>query len=152
MENHIVEKKKITQNENVLYTAKTHTTGGRDGGSSKTSDGRLDIKLSVPGTPGTGTNPEQLFAAGWSACFTGAMKIAAGKMKVRFPAEAAVDTEVDLLLNGESYSLQARHNVSLPGLDQEIAQSIVDIAHQICPYSKATRGNIDVVINVTTGI
>ena len=152
MENHIVEKKKITQNENVLYTAKTHTTGGRDGGSSRTSDGRLDIKLSVPGTSGTGTNPEQLFAAGWSACFTGAMKIAAGKMKVRFPADAAVDTEVDLLVNGESYSLQARHNVSLPGLDPEIAQSIVDAAHQICPYSKATRGNIDVVINVSTEI
>ena len=150
METHIVEEKKITQNESVLYTAKTHTTGGRDGGSSKTSDGRLDIKLSVPGTQGTGTNPEQLFAAGWSACFIGAMKIAAGKMKVRFPADAAVDTEVDLLLNGESASLQARHNVSLPGLDSEIAQAIVDTAHQICPYSKATRGNIDVVLTVST--
>jgi lipoyl-dependent peroxiredoxin len=152
MENHIVEKKKITENESVLYTAKTHTTGGRDGGSSKTSDGRLDIKLTVPGTPGNGTNPEQLFAAGWSACFTGAMKIAAGKMKVRFPAEASMDTEVDLLVNGESYSLQARHNVSLPGLDPEIARSIVDTAHQICPYSKATRGNIDVVIEVSTAV
>ena len=86
METHIVEEKKITENESVVYTAKTHTTGGRDGGSSKASDGRLDIKLSVPGTPGNGTNPEQLFAAGWAACFTGAMKIAAGKMKVRFPA------------------------------------------------------------------
>jgi len=152
METQIAEEKKIAQSEGVLYTAKTHTTGGRDGGSSRTSDGRLDIKLSVPGTPGTGTNPEQLFAAGWSACFTGAMKIAAGKMKVRFPAEAAVDTEVDLLVNGESYSLQARHNVSLPGLDEEVAQAIVDAAHQICPYSKATRGNINVVINVTTAI
>lgn len=152
METHIVEEKKTAQSESVQYTAQTHTTGGRDGGSSRTSDGRLDIKLSVPGTPGTGTNPEQLFAAGWSACFTGAMKIAAGKMKVRFPAEAAVDTEVDLLMNGESYSLQARHNVSLPGLDQEVAQAIVDTAHQICPYSKATRGNINVVIKVSTGI
>jgi lipoyl-dependent peroxiredoxin len=148
METQIVEKKKITQNESVLYTGKTHTTGGRDGGSSKTSDGRLDIKLSVPGTPGNGTNPEQLFAAGWSACFIGAMKISASKMKVRFPAEAAVDTEVDLVSNGESYSLQARHNVSLPGLDGEVAQAIADNAHQICPYSKATRGNINVVITL----
>jgi Ohr subfamily peroxiredoxin len=148
METQIVEKKKITQNESVLYTAETHTTGGRDGGSSRTSDGRLDIKLSVPGTPGNGTNPEQLFAAGWSACFIGAMKISAGKMKVRFPAEAAVDTEVDLVSNGESYSLQARHNVSLPGLDRDVAQEIADNAHQICPYSKATRGNINVVITL----
>ncbi|HZI25581.1 MAG TPA: organic hydroperoxide resistance protein [Chryseolinea sp.] len=148
METQIVEKRKITQQESVLYTGKTHTTGGRDGGSSRTSDGRLDIKLSVPGTPGNGTNPEQLFAAGWSACFIGAMKISAGKMKVRFPAEAAVDTEVDLVSNGESYSLQARHNVSLPGLDREVAQAIADNAHQICPYSKATRGNINVVITL----
>lgn len=152
MESHIVKEKKSTQNEKVLYTAHTHTSGGRDGGSSRTSDGRLDIKLTVPGTPGEGTNPEQLFAVGWSACFTGAMKIAAGQMKVRFPVDAAVDTEVDLLLNRESYSLQARHNVSLPGLDQQVAQTIVDAAHQICPYSKATRGNINVIIKVTTAI
>jgi lipoyl-dependent peroxiredoxin len=152
METQIVEEKKIAQSESVLYTAETHTTGGRDGGSSRTSDGRLDIKLSVPGTPGSGTNPEQLFAAGWSACFIGAMKIAAGKMKVRFPAEAAVDTEVDLLVKDESYSLQARHNVSLPGLDEEVAQAIADAAHQICPYSKATRGNINVVIKVLTAL
>jgi Ohr subfamily peroxiredoxin len=132
----------------VLYTGKTHTTGGRDGGSSRSSDGNLDIKLSIPGTQGSGTNPEQLFAAGWSACFIGAMKIAAGKMKVRFPNDGAVDTEVDLTATGDAYALQARLNVSLPGLDREVAQALADAAHQTCPYSKATRGNIDVVINL----
>lgn len=138
-----------TPTTNLLYTGKMHTIGGRDGGSSHSSDGRLDINLSVPGTPGTGTNPEQLLAAGWSACFIGAMKLAAAKMKVRFPADGAVDTEVDLLLTGDAYSLQARLNVSLPGLDREIAQALADAAHQTCPYSKATRGNIDVKISLS---
>jgi Ohr subfamily peroxiredoxin len=136
------------QEGKVLYTAKEHTTGGRDGGSSRSSDGRLEIKLSVPGTPGSGTNPEQLFAAGWSACFIGAMKIAAGKMKVRIPADVAVDAEVDLCLHEDAYFLQARLNISLPGLEREVAQALADAAHQTCPYSKATRGNIDVQINV----
>jgi osmotically inducible protein OsmC len=143
----ITEKKPSTL-KTVLYTGVTHTTGGRDGGSSQSSDGNLDIKLSTPGK-GSGTNPEQLFAAGWSACFIGAMRIAAGKMKVRFPENAAVDTSIDLLQTGESYSLQARLNVSLPGLDAETARAIADAAHQTCPYSKATRGNIDVAIVVT---
>jgi osmotically inducible protein OsmC len=134
--------------DKVLYTGKTHTTGGRDGGSAVSSDNNLDIKLSVPGTAGTGTNPEQLFAAGWSACFIGAMKIAAGKLKVRFPADAAVDAEVDLVLTGDAYSLQARLNVSLPGLSSEVARELTEQAHQTCPYSKATRGNIKVVTNI----
>ncbi len=134
--------------EKVLYTAKEHTTGGRDGGSSRSSDGHLDIQLSSPGTSGTGTNPEQLFAAGWSACFIGAMKLAAAKMKIKFPAEAAIDAEVDLRLKGEEYFLQARLNISLPGLERDQAIEIADRAHQTCPYSKATRGNIDVEINV----
>ena len=137
-----------TKIEKVLYTAQTHTTGGRDGGSSKSSDGHLDIALSVPGTSGNGTNPEQLFAAGWSACFIGAMKIAAGMMKVRFPADGAVDAEVDLGLTVDAFSLQARLNVSLPGLDSEVAKALVDAAHQTCPYSKATRGNINVEITL----
>lgn len=137
----------MTAIEKVLYTAKTHTTGGRDG-ASRSSDGRLDIKHSSPGTPGTGTNPEQLFAAGWSACFLGAMGVAASKMKVTLPADRAVDAEVDLGLADGGYLLQARLNVSLPGLDREVARSIVDAAHQICPYSKATRGNINVEINL----
>jgi osmotically inducible protein OsmC len=137
-----------TELTKVLYTGKTHTTGGRDGGSAISSDGRLDVKLSSPGTPGTGTNPEQLFAAGWSGCFMSAMKIAAAKMKVRFPADAAVDAEVDLAQTGEDYHLQARLNISLPGLEREVAQALADAGHQTCLYSKATRGNINVEINV----
>jgi len=137
----------MTTIEKVLYTAKTHTTGGRDG-ASHSSDGRLDIKLSSPGAAGTGTNPEQLFAAGWSACFIGAMGVAASKMKVSLPADRAVDAEVDLGMTDGGYLLRARLNVSLPGLARDVAQSIVDAAHQICPYSKATRGNIDVAINL----
>ena len=137
----------MTQLEKVLYTAKTHTTGGRDG-ASRSSDGRLDVKLSSPGTSGGGTNPEQLFAAGWSACFLGAMGVAAGQLKVALPAERAVDAEVDLGMTDGGYLLRARLNVSLPGLDREVARAVVDAAHQICPYSKATRGNIDVEINL----
>jgi len=133
--------------EKVLYTAKTHTTGGRDG-ASRTSDGRLDVKLSTPGTSGTGTNPEQLFAAGWSACFMSAIGLAASQKKVALPADRAIDAEVDLGTNEAGFLLRARLNVSLPGVDREVAQGLVDAAHQICPYSKATRGNIDVTINV----
>ena len=132
----------------VLYTAKTHTTGGREGGASRTSDGRLDVKLSVPGGPGTGPNPEQLFAVGWSACFLSAIKLVAGKMKVRVPADLAVDPEVDLCSGDDGYFLKVRLNVSLPGIERQVAQSIVEGAHQTCPYSKATRGNIDVAINL----
>lgn len=138
----------MTQLEQVQYTAKARTTGGRDGGASRSDDGRLDVKFSIPGTPGTGTNPEQLFAAGWSACFIGAMRIAAGKMKVRLPADLAIDAEVDLCTTGDAYFLRARLNVSLPGLAREVAQSLADAAHQTCPYSKATRGNIEVAINL----
>ncbi len=140
----------ITPIERVLYTAKAHTTGGREGGASRTSDGLLDVKFSVPGTPGAGTNPEQLFAVGWSACFLSAIKLVAGKMKVRLPADVAIDPEVDLGMTNGGYLLQARLNVRLPGIEPEIARKIVDGAHQECPYSKATRGNINVVINVKT--
>jgi osmotically inducible protein OsmC len=116
--------------EKLVYTAKTHTTGGREGGTSHSSDGRLDIKLSIPGGPGTGTNPEQLFAAGWSACFEGAMAVVARKRKIRLPAETAIDAEVDLNLNlaDGTYFLCARLNVSLPGVDRELAQAIVSDA------------------------
>ena len=137
----------IVKIEKVLYTAKTHTTGGREG-ESKSSDGRLDIKLSSPGTAGVGTNPEQLFAAGWSACYIGAMGIAAAKMRVTLPADLTVDTEVDLGTAAGGYFLQARLNVSLPGLDPQVAREIVDTAHQTCPYSKLTKGNINVEINL----
>lgn len=131
----------------TLYTARTHTTGGRDG-AAQSSDGRLDIKLSSPGSTGTGTNPEQLFAAGWSACFIGAMGVVARAMKVTLPAELAVDTEVDLASGEDGYSLRARLNVSLPGVDPDTARALVDGAHQHCPYSKATRGNIPVEVNL----
>jgi osmotically inducible protein OsmC len=133
----------------VQYTAKTHTTGGR-AGASRSDDGRLDVRLSIPGTSGNGTNPEQLLAAGWSACFEGAMGLAARKMKMTLPAGTAIDAEVDLCNTDGAYFLQARLNVNLPGLESELAQALVDAAHQTCPYSKATRGNIDVTINVVT--
>ena len=131
----------------VLYTAQTHTTGGRQG-ESYSADGNLDIQLTPPGANGTGTNPEQLFAAGWSACFIGAMGVAAAAQKVKLPADTAVDAEVDLLNTDGAFSLQARLNVSVPCVDREIAQKIVDGAHQTCPYSKATRGNIPVTVTL----
>jgi osmotically inducible protein OsmC len=133
--------------DKVLYTAKTHTTGGRDG-TSRTSDGRLDVRLSNPGAAGGGTNPEQLFAAGWSACFMSAIGLAAAQKRVALPADRAVAAEVDLGTNGGGYVLRARLNVSLPGLDRDLAQALVSVAHETCPYSKATRGNIDVAINL----
>ena len=142
------EENTMTQPVKVLYTAKAHTTGGREGGASRTSDGRLDVKLSVPGAPGNGTNPEQLFATGWSACFTSAIKIVAAKMKVKLPPDMAIDSEVDLCTGDDGYFLQARLNVNLPGVERQVAQSILDGAHETCPYSKATRGNIDVEINL----
>lgn len=136
------------QIKKVEYTGKAHTTGGRDGGTSRSDDGRLDIKFTYPGTPGNGTNPEQLMAAGWSACFLTNLKIAGGKMKVRVAPESTVDAEMDLCSTDNGFALQARLNVNLPGLDRETARSLVDIAHQNCPYSKATRGNVDVVISL----
>jgi osmotically inducible protein OsmC len=132
----------------VAYTAKARTLGGRDGGASRTSDGRLDVKFSIPGGPGNGTNPEQLFAVGWSGCFTSAIKIVAAQKRVRLPSDLAIDIEVDLCSGSDGYFLQARFNVSLPGLEREVAQSLVEAAHQTCPYSKATRGNIDVAFNL----
>ncbi|RVC79618.1 organic hydroperoxide resistance protein [Mesorhizobium sp. M4A.F.Ca.ET.022.05.2.1] len=137
----------MTQSAKPLYTAKVRTTGGRDG-ASRSSDGRLDIRLSTPGGPGGGTNPEQLFAAGWSACFEGAMAIAARKMNIALPAGLAIDAEADLNAAEGAFFLSARLNVSLPGLDRDVAQAVVDAAHQTCPYSKATRGNIEVAINL----
>ena len=137
----------INEIDTVLYTGKTHTTGGRNG-EARSDDGRLDIKLSAPGSSGSGTNPEQLLAAGWSACFIGAMGKAAVALKVTLPSDVAVDAEVDLGRTEDAFFLQARLNVSLPGLDPAVARAVVDGAHQRCPYSKATRGNIDVTINL----
>jgi Ohr subfamily peroxiredoxin len=128
----------MNQIEKVLYAAKTHSTGGRYG-AARSSDGRRDVKLSTPGAAQTGTNPEQLFAAGWSACFIGAMGVAAAQRKVALPAGRAVNAGVDLGTNDNGYALRARLNVSLPGVDREVAQTLVDAARRICPYSKATR-------------
>lgn len=131
----------------LLYTGKVHTAGGREG-KAKSDDDRLNINLSTPGGPGKGTNPEQLFAAGWSACFIGAMKHNAPDLRIILPADTAIDTEVDLATGEDGFRLQARLNVSLPGLTLEQAGAVVEAAHQTCPYSKATRGNINVQINV----
>ncbi|WP_063687739.1 organic hydroperoxide resistance protein [Bradyrhizobium stylosanthis] len=136
----------MTQAAKLIYTASTHTSGGRHDGISRSSDGRLDVKLSPPGGAGIGTNPEQLFAAGWSACFEGAMEKAARKREIVLPRKSAIDAEIDLLLEDNTYSLRARLNVSLPGLDLEVARAIIDEAHLTCPYSKAVRGNIDVTV------
>ena len=133
----------------VKYRTRATATGGRDG-QARSEDGRFEVKLSTPkelgGAGGEGTNPEQLFAAGWSACFEGAMEMAARKRKIVLPRNSAIDAEIDLLLDEGTYALSARLNVSLPGLDREIARGIVEEAHQTCPYSKAVRGNIDVTV------
>jgi lipoyl-dependent peroxiredoxin len=134
--------------EKLLYTAKTRTTGGRESGAARSSDGRLDIRLSTPGSARIGTNPEQLFAAAWSACFESAIALVACKRKVSLPAFPTIEAEVDLNLDDDSYFIRARLNISLPGVERTAAQALVNEAHQICAYSKATRGNIDVAINL----
>ena len=131
----------------VLYTGSVHVTGGREG-HAKSNDGRLDISLTPPGAKGNGTNPEQLFAAGWSACFIGAMRHNATKTGLKLPEDLSVDTEIDLATGEDGFMLQARLNVNLPGMPLEQAQLIVEAAHQTCPYSKATRNNIKVNFNV----
>jgi Ohr subfamily peroxiredoxin len=131
----------------TLYTAHVHVTGGRDG-AARSSDGRLDVKLSTPGGPGQGTNPEQLFAAGWSACFEGAMGIAAKAKGVTLPADLAIDAQVELRQGDEGYTLAARLNVHVPGIDLVIARQIIETAHRTCPYSKAIKGNINAVVAV----
>ena len=132
--------------DKVLYTAHVHTTGGREG-TSRTDDGRLDIALTSPGGAGTGTNPEQLFAAGYSACFIGAMKAVAARQKITLP-EPAIDAEVDLGPVGEVFGIAVRLTIHVPGMDKAQAQKLVDDAHQVCPYSNATRGNINVTLTL----
>jgi lipoyl-dependent peroxiredoxin len=122
----------------IFFTGKTHTTAGENGAASS-SDGFLDIKLPQPHPAA-----ENLFGVAWSACYLGALGLAASQQKVKLPADAAVDAEIDLGNAGGSFFLQARLNVSLPGVDREVAQKLVDAAHGICPYSKAVHGNIDV--------
>lgn len=133
--------------DKILYTAHAHTTGGREG-SSRSHDGKLDVQLSPPGGSGAGTNPEQLFAAGYSACFLGALKAVAARQKVNLPAEVSADAEVDLGPVGEVFGIAVRMRIHLPGMDKAQAQTLVDAAHQVCPYSNATRGNIPVTLSI----
>jgi Ohr subfamily peroxiredoxin len=135
--------------DKVLYTARVHTTGGRDG-NSKSDDGKLEVRLTPPAANGPGTNPEQLFAAGYSACYIGALKAVAGKMKVQLPADLAVDAETDLgpIREGNAFGIAVRMKIHLPGMERAQAQQLVDAAHQVCPYSNATRGNIDVTLTL----
>ena len=139
---------KVTPIGRVLYTARVHTTGGRDGGASVSDDHRLEIRHTIPGKPGVGTNPEQLFAAGWSACFEGAMGTVARRMNVTLPADTAIDAEVDLMMGESGYSLQGRLNISMPGIPRDVAQAIANAAERTCPYSKATRGNMKTLITM----
>jgi len=135
-------------NRKIVYTAKTHTVGGRENGVSRSSDGHLDVKLAVPGSPRIGTNPEQLFAAGWSACFESALGLAARKRKIRLTG-IVIDAEVDLGLAGaDDYTISARLHIGLPGLERAVAERLIRDAEQLCPYSKATRGNIDVTLDL----
>ena len=132
----------------ILHTAKTATAGGRDNGASRSSDGLLDIRLSTPGSARIGTNPEQLFAAGWSASFANAIALAARKRNIALPAKVSIDAEVDLNLGDGGYFLSTRLNVRIPDLERSAAKDLIDEAVEICPYSKATRGNIEVVIKL----
>ena len=130
----------------TLYTAKVHVTGGRNG-AARSDDGRLDITLSSPGGPGTGTNPEQLLAAGWSACFQGAMAIAARQAGVTL-LDVAINAEIDLNRTEGGFFLGARMNVSVPNVAEDVARRLIEAAHQTCPYSKALQGNVDVTFNL----
>jgi Ohr subfamily peroxiredoxin len=136
--------------EKILYTAHVHTTGGRDG-KAVSDDGLLNLDLALPkemGGAGTATNPEQLFAAGYSACFMGALKRVAGLKKVSVPADIAVDASISIGPVPSGFALAAKLVVSLPGLDRTVAQDLIESAHQVCPYSNATRGNIEVDISL----
>ncbi|HET7315189.1 organic hydroperoxide resistance protein [Salinisphaera sp.] len=139
--------------DKILYQAQASATGGRDG-RAISSDDVLDVKLSTPkalgGAGGDGTNPEQLFAAGYSACFIGAMKVVAGKEKIKLPEDHHVTGQVGIGPSGETFGIEVTLDISLPGMDPETAKALVDKAHQVCPYSNATRGNIDVTLNVST--
>ncbi|MBC7533470.1 MAG: organic hydroperoxide resistance protein [Oligoflexus sp.] len=143
----------MTKLDKVLYTATAKSVGGREG-RSETSDGRLNVALSTPkglgGNDGPGTNPEQLFAAGYSACFIGALKVVAMKEKVNLPDGLSVDANVHIGPIGSAFGISAELVVNLPGMDENTANSLVEKAHQVCPYSNATRGNISVDLRVAT--
>jgi len=136
----------MTQLDKVIYTAKAHTTGGREG-ASRTDDGRLDIKLSSPGTSGSGTNPEQLFAAGYSACFHSALRVVARRAKVD-PGDSTVTAQVGIGPEHGAFGLVVTLIIHIPGLEREQVRELAEAAHQVCPYSRATRGNISVELRV----
>ncbi|WP_394787873.1 organic hydroperoxide resistance protein [Rhodoferax sp.] len=139
-----------TKLDKVLYTAHAHTTGGREG-QSASDDGKLSVTLAPPkelGGNGNGTNPEQLFAAGYSACFMGAMKHVAGLKKITVPADASIDASVDIGPIPAGFGIAAQLKISLPGMDRAVAQDLIDTAHGVCPYSNATRGNIEVTLTL----
>ncbi|MEX3955812.1 organic hydroperoxide resistance protein [Trinickia sp. EG282A] len=133
--------------EKVLYRAHAHATGGRDG-RAVVPDSKLDFKLTTPrelgGAGGEGANPEQLFAAGYSACFIGAMKFVAARDKIQMPADASIDGEVGIGPIPNGFGIEVELKISLPGMDRAQAQSLIEKAHVVCPYSNATRNNIDV--------
>jgi len=135
----------------TLYTAKATATGGREG-SAKSDDGRLDVNLSTPkglgGDDGAGTNPEQLFAAGYAACFIGALRVVAGQAKIALPSDTKVDAQVSIGPIPAGFGIAAKLAVSLGDMDKEKATALVEQAHQVCPYSNATRGNINVELSV----
>ncbi|MFN4116009.1 MAG: organic hydroperoxide resistance protein [Inhella sp.] len=137
--------------DKVLYTAYATAAGGREG-KAASNDGRLTVGLSTPkelgGAGGDGTNPEQLFAAGYAACFIGAMKAVGGKMKIAVPVDVSIDSEVGIGPIPAGFGIQVVLNIKLPGLDRAVAEQLVAAAHQVCPYSNATRGNIDVTLNL----
>jgi len=137
--------------EKILYVGEATATGGREG-QAASSDGALDVKLSTPrelgGGGGSGTNPEQLFAAGYSACFLGALKFVAGKQKITLPADTTVTGRVGIGPIPTGFGIEAQLTIRVPGLPREQVQSLVEQAHQVCPYSNATRGNIDVTLTV----
>ena len=138
-----------TKLDKVLYTAEAHTTGGRDG-AGKSSDGAIDVQLSSPGSGKPGTNPEQLFAVGYAACFIGAMKAVGPKISVKVPDDVAIDSKVSLgpTGGGAAYGISVALAITLPGLDDAQKKLLVDTAHKVCPYSNATRGNIDVELTI----
>ena len=136
--------------DKVLYTAEAHTTGGRDGGAGKSSDGALDVKLNPPGSGKAGTNPEQMFSVGYAACFIGAMKAVGPKISVKVPDDVAIDSKVSLgpTNGGAAYGISVKLKITLPGLDDAQKNLLVETAHKVCPYSNATRGNIDVDLEI----
>lgn len=138
--------------EKVLYTAEVNVSGGRENGVAQSNDEQLNIKLGQPKALGgdgvSGTNPEQLFAAGYAACFIGAMRVVAARENIELPADLSIDSKVSLGPVGQAYGIAAELVVNLPNMEQAVAENLVNVAHQVCPYSNATRGNIDVALSV----